>query len=119
MVRRTQPRRCSKGTCAIRWRWARLNAVGPSASATIWWDWVANRRGFATHRPPGRLVSVGNHRLHLDCAGSGGPTVVFESALGGWSIDWALVQPRVAAMTTACMYDRAGYGWSDPAHHRY
>ena len=28
---------------------------------------------------------------------------------------WLLVQPGVAKATRACWYDRAGYGWSDPA----
>lgn len=43
----------------------------------------------------------------------GGPAVVFDAALGGSSLSWTLVQPQVAAFTTACAYDRAGFGWSD------
>jgi pimeloyl-ACP methyl ester carboxylesterase len=39
--------------------------------------------------------------------------VVFDAALGGSSISWTLVQPRIAALTRACAYDRAGFGWSD------
>jgi pimeloyl-ACP methyl ester carboxylesterase len=63
--------------------------------------------------PPGQLISLDTHRLHLHCAGSGGPVVVFDAALGGSSLSWVFVQPAVAAMTTACAYDRAGFGWSD------
>lgn len=63
--------------------------------------------------PPGAHVWVGDHRLHLNCQGSGSPTVVFESGLGGSSLDWVLVQPAVATRTRACTYDRAGYAWSD------
>ena len=63
--------------------------------------------------PPGAHVWVGDHRLHLNCQGSGSPTVVFESGLGGSSLDWVLVQPAVAMRTRACTYDRAGYAWSD------
>jgi pimeloyl-ACP methyl ester carboxylesterase len=63
---------------------------------------------------PGTYVWVGNHRLHLVCRGSGSPTVVFDSGLGGSSLDWTLVQPAVASFTRACSYDRAGYAWSDP-----
>ena len=33
---------------------------------------------------------------------------------GAYSIDWALVQPKVAAATRVCSYDRSGLGWSDP-----
>jgi pimeloyl-ACP methyl ester carboxylesterase len=66
-----------------------------------------------TPPPPGRFVSIGTHRLHLHCLGAGSPPVVFDAALGGSSLSWTLVQPAVAAFTTACAYDRAGFGWSD------
>jgi len=63
--------------------------------------------------PPGRLVSVGTHRLHIRCDGAGGPPVIFDAALGGSSLSWSLVQPAVARLTHACSYDRGGFGWSD------
>ena len=63
--------------------------------------------------PRGRLVSLGTHRLHLLCSGTGTPAVVFDAALGGSSLSWTYVQPAVAEFTTACAYDRAGFGWSD------
>ena len=63
--------------------------------------------------PPGRLVSVGNHRLHIRCDGDGSPTVIFDAALGGSSLSWSLVHPSIARITRACSYDRAGFGWSE------
>ena len=63
--------------------------------------------------PPGRLISIGTHRLHLHCAGDGQPTVVFDAALGASSLSWSLVHPEVARVTRACVYDRAGFGWSE------
>jgi pimeloyl-ACP methyl ester carboxylesterase len=63
--------------------------------------------------PPGRLVTVGHHRLHIRCEGDGGPPVIFDAALGGSSLSWSLVQPAVARFTRTCSYDRAGFGWSD------
>jgi pimeloyl-ACP methyl ester carboxylesterase len=63
--------------------------------------------------PPGQLVDVGTHRLHLRCAGEGTPAVVFDAALGASSLSWSLVLPGVAAVTRACAYDRAGFGWSE------
>lgn len=69
--------------------------------------------GNGDHPAPGTHVWVGEHRLHLHCLGSGSPTVVFESGLGGSSLDWALVHSDVAGFTRACTYDRAGYAWSD------
>jgi pimeloyl-ACP methyl ester carboxylesterase len=62
---------------------------------------------------PGRLVSVGGHRLHLHCKGQGGPTLVLEAGMAGWSQDWAFVHDGLAQAGQVCVYDRAGYGWSD------
>jgi len=32
--------------------------------------------------PPGQMVDVGGYRLHINCSGSGSPTVVIEAGLG-------------------------------------
>ncbi len=64
--------------------------------------------------PPGRMVDIGGRSLHLNCEGKGSPTVILMAGGGAFSIDWALVQPRVAESTRVCSYDRAGVGWSDP-----
>jgi pimeloyl-ACP methyl ester carboxylesterase len=63
--------------------------------------------------PPGRLVDAGGYRLHIACAGDGGPTVVLVAGLGGSSLLWERVQPLLPASTRVCVYDRAGLGWSD------
>lgn len=65
--------------------------------------------------PRGLLVKVHEQRVHLYCTGQGSPTVVLESGLGGSSLDWGLVQERLAKTVRVCSYDRAGYGWSDPS----
>ena len=65
--------------------------------------------------PPGTLVDVGGHRLHLLCRGAGVPTVVLEAGASSFAIDWTLVQQNVASTNRVCAYDRAGSGWSDPA----
>lgn len=66
--------------------------------------------------PPGKLVDVGERRLHLYCTGAGeGPTVVIEAGAGAFSVNHWAVQQRVAQFARVCTYDRAGYGWSDPA----
>jgi len=64
-------------------------------------------------RYPGRLIPVGEHRLHLHCMGEGAPTVVFESGIGGFSLEWRALQEQLAVRQRVCAYDRAGYGWSD------
>jgi pimeloyl-ACP methyl ester carboxylesterase len=62
---------------------------------------------------PGRLVDVGGRTLHINCSGSGAPTVIIETGASAFAIDWTLVQPEVARTQRVCSYDRAGSGWSD------
>jgi pimeloyl-ACP methyl ester carboxylesterase len=78
------------------------------------YQWVETRRELAATPPPGRLVDVQGRRLHMWCSGSGGPTVILETGLGGTSADWGVVQPEAARFTRVCSYDRAGMGYSDP-----
>jgi len=63
--------------------------------------------------PPGKLIDIGGYKLHIHCTGRGGPTVILDSGLGLSSIDWTLVQSKIAEFSQVCSYDRAGYGWSD------
>ncbi|WP_157778815.1 alpha/beta fold hydrolase [Massilia violaceinigra] len=62
-----------------------------------------------------QMVDIGGRRLNLYCSGSGANTVIFDSpsGMGGWV--WHAVQPEVAKQTRACVFDRAGMGFSDPA----
>jgi pimeloyl-ACP methyl ester carboxylesterase len=64
--------------------------------------------------PPGRMVDVGGHLLHINCSGAGTPLVVFDAGLGDSNLVWATVQEQLAATTRVCSYDRAGVGWSEP-----
>jgi pimeloyl-ACP methyl ester carboxylesterase len=65
---------------------------------------------------PGRLISVGSHKLHLLCKGNASwPTVVIEQGAGEPSRLWWLLQDQIAAFAHVCTYDRAGYGFSEPA----
>jgi pimeloyl-ACP methyl ester carboxylesterase len=67
------------------------------------------------HPPTGQLVTLRNgRRIHARCTGVGTPSVVLEAGIAASSLSWSLVQPRVAAFTRVCSYDRVGLGWSDP-----
>ena len=81
------------------------------------WVWIFGARTkarlAAKYPAPGKLVDVGGHRLHINCQGQGGPTVVMESGNGDFSLTWARIQGEVARFTRICTYDRAGLGWSD------
>src|SRR4029450_3232319 len=75
---------------------------------------LATRSDLAATPPPGRLVDIGGHRLHLWCTGDGAPVVMLDTGLGGSTPGWGFVQPDVARFTRVCSYDRAGMGYSDP-----
>jgi pimeloyl-ACP methyl ester carboxylesterase len=66
------------------------------------------------YTPPGKLIAVGEQRLHIYGKGKGSPTVVFDSGHGLSSYtNWSLIQPEISKISRTCIYDRAGYGWSD------
>jgi pimeloyl-ACP methyl ester carboxylesterase len=67
--------------------------------------------------PSDALVRIGGHRLFLSVSGRptpGVPTVVLEAGLVHVSAVWGQVRPRVSELAQVVVYDRAGYGWSDP-----
>jgi pimeloyl-ACP methyl ester carboxylesterase len=102
------------------WRWAMGILVGLGAFLVVaalsgaTYQWLATRGELAATPPPGHLVGIGGHRLHLWCTGDGAPTVILDTGLGGSTPDWGFVQPEVARFTRVCSYDRAGMGYSDP-----
>jgi len=58
-------------------------------------------------------VEPGRH-IHFACVGKGPRTVVFEQGEDGAITSWRKVQGAVAAFARTCVYDRAGFGLSDP-----
>lgn len=85
------------------------------ACAGAVYEAIESHRDRATFHPPGRLIDVGGHRLHLYCTGQGSPAVVLEAGGGNPWLSWYKVQPQVAQFALVCSYDRAGLGWSDPS----
>jgi pimeloyl-ACP methyl ester carboxylesterase len=75
---------------------------------------IATARDARAFPPPGQLVDVGGHKLHIHCLGTGSPTVILEAGQGGLSSDWIWIQPEIAKTTRVCAYDRAGVAWSTP-----
>lgn len=74
---------------------------------------VGSARDRRRFLPPGEMVDVGGHRLHLFGAGEGRPAVVLEAGIAASSLSWSHIQPEVAKFTRVYSYDRAGLGWSD------
>ena len=64
---------------------------------------------------PHQLVDVGGRKMNIFCAGQGATTVIFDAPSGDAGWNWHRVQPEVAKHTRACVFDRAGFGFSDPA----
>ena len=63
---------------------------------------IATERAERAYPPPGEMVDVGGHRLHIDCVGQGSPTVVLDAALGDMSASWVWVQQEVSGTTRVC-----------------
>jgi pimeloyl-ACP methyl ester carboxylesterase len=74
---------------------------------------IATELAERAYPPPGEMVDVGGHRLHIDCVGQGSPTVVLDAGSGAFSAQWVRVQRKVSGTTRVCAYDRAGMGWSE------
>lgn len=62
-----------------------------------------------------QLTDIGEgRRLHMACEGVGSPMVLFEQGGEGAIPNWRMVQPVIAKITRTCVYDRTGFGLSDP-----
>ena len=63
--------------------------------------------------PPGKMVEVNGHKLHILCEGSApGPTIVIEQGAASPSILWWPITRELAKSARVCTYDRSGYLWS-------
>lgn len=69
----------------------------------------------AQQSPPGNRIDMGGYFLHLWVEGKGQPTIVLDHSLGG--IEGYLLIQELSKLTRVCIYDRAGYGWSDHSPH--
>lgn len=63
--------------------------------------------------PEGLIAQIGDHSIHYVRAGTGSPTVIFESGLDSHGhLSWFKTQKELDAFTTTVSYDRAGILWS-------
>ena len=117
----TQPQRQPKPN---RWlRWLRYGVGGllglliALAGVGALYQIIATAQDRRTLPPPGQLVDVSGYKLHLYSMGEnqGNPTVVLLSCGGCMTPNWGWIQPELAKFTRVVAYDRAGFGWSEPA----
>jgi len=68
-----------------------------------------------TFPAPGKMITAGQHKLHVNCQGQGSVVVILEAGLNDFSIHWHRLQPLLSQHAITCSYDRAGLGWSSPS----
>ncbi len=78
---------------------------------TMIYHFFATLRENRSQQPPGELINIGESKLHLYRKGQGQFTVIIDHSLGG--IEGYFLIDALAEITQVCIYDRAGYGWSD------
>jgi pimeloyl-ACP methyl ester carboxylesterase len=61
-----------------------------------------------------RIVDLGTHALHVQLAGGGSPVVVVDVGIAALAEEWRSLQSSLAQETRVVLYDRAGYGRSEP-----
>jgi alpha/beta hydrolase family protein len=75
---------------------------------------VAESSDRQAYLPPGQLLDVDGHKMHINCQGEGSPTVILEAGAFSFSSEWYWVQQQLSPTHRVCAYDRAGNGWSEP-----
>ncbi|MGA2421235.1 MAG: alpha/beta fold hydrolase [Candidatus Acidiferrum sp.] len=85
------------------------------AAASALYHVLATRRDRRLYPPPGRLVDLGTHRLHILETGhvNGGPAIVLEAGLMSTVLSWTYLQRELSRSFRVVSYDRVGLGWSD------
>lgn len=64
--------------------------------------------------PPGKFINLGMHVMYIDCFGDKSPTVLIDVGIADSSANWYKLAKDLSKDVRTCVYDRAGYGWSDP-----
>ena len=102
---------------AGRTRWLVYPLVGALALSSVGGavETILEQGQHGTLTATGQLVDIGGRRMHIECTGTGSPTVVLQSGAGEASYYWARIASAVSATTRVCAYDRAGHGGSDPS----
>ena len=69
------------------------------------------------YTPPGQMIEIDGHKMHIYGAGQGSPTVIMTSGSGTPCAytDFSILAPAVSKVTRVCIYERPGYGWSEHA----
>ena len=81
--------------------------------AGLIYQWVGSHLDARRYPAPGKMLDVGDHRLHVHLTGAGPATVLLEAGIAASSVSWQPVKSGIGAFARVCAYDRAGLGWSE------
>jgi pimeloyl-ACP methyl ester carboxylesterase len=67
--------------------------------------------------PPGTIMKTSRGSMHVRQMGSRScaPPIVLEAGIAASTLNWSILQPRLAQVASTYSYDRAGFGWSKPS----
>jgi pimeloyl-ACP methyl ester carboxylesterase len=88
--------------------------IAAATAGSSLFNTIAQHLFWAHNPPPGQILTVNGHKMHISCTGQGQPTIILDAGLGSDSFHWGGIQPALSTITRVCSYDRAGFGWSDP-----
>ncbi len=75
--------------------------------------WVQDRAFTEEHKPPGKLLRLGQLNVHaIDAVGTG-RVVVFIHGNPGTAEDFTEIQKKLSPKIRSIALDRPGYGWTD------
>ncbi|MBT2292954.1 alpha/beta hydrolase [Paenibacillus albidus] len=107
-----------KKTSTKRWKKLLLSvglAIILIVGSGFLYEAIASSSAKQDYPPPGKLVDVGDYKLHINKRGSGSPTILLEAGSGETSLSWRDIPDQLAEFATVVSYDRAGYAWSEKA----
>ncbi len=67
------------------------------------------------YTPPGKIIEINGHKMHIYTEGGGNSTVVFASGFGIPCpyTDFYPLYSKISGQAKIAVYDRPGYGWSN------
>lgn len=75
---------------------------------------ITSANEYQPFHPPGKFINLGMHVMYIDCYGDKSPTVLIDVGIADSSANWYTLAKNLSKDVRTCIYDRAGYGWSDP-----
>lgn len=82
--------------------------------AAFIYNYFTTRISIAHPPKMGNVINVNGRKQYIAILGSKKPVVVIEPSIGSSLLEWYNVCDKLSKYARVVVYDRAGYGWSDP-----